>query len=361
MFSIGRVKQMTPEERRRKRKEKHRLVQSKKLIVRIPKPKPVEKWKDFHSYKRWNLLPIEMFQHKGIYFSMMFEYKTFASRYLHFQTYGHFYLKHHSFPNAPSFVNIFTKIQEEAREKYMLNQKLRWAFKRLTNAYLQKKLQLKNEVDPISLETPKKSIYIYDYQTRSKFLFEAQHLLRDFQTRLLTHEELFPTPLYLRNPLTNTKLSLGQLIHIVGQIKHHGLSHWTIECYLDSRYAMNIFLRDNNRKLRLHALKETLQSKYATEIILDFIEMQHHIYKKDFDERTYRWALENNKCHSMERIRSWKNLTFRFYELDITNEDFTERNALWNKNTSLILNLCSPCLELLEVRRTLRLNKNRSS
>lgn len=345
-FSQGRAATVSPEERHRRRRQRQ-------INPSTGKTKAVEPWKDFHSLKRWNLIPQDMFKNKGIYFSMMFDYPTFTARYTHFQHYCHFFIKNHKFPTNPDFLNIYNQMEQEAKEKYMLNQKLRWAFKRLAVKYLQTKLQVKNEVDPVSLEEPKQSVYVYDYATRSKFAFEAQHLLRDFQTRLLTHDELFPSPLNLRNPLTNEKLKMGQTIHVLSQIKKFGLSHWTIECYLDAQFCIALFLRDNNRKLRLHALKETLNNPLlATEIILDFIEMQHVIYNKHFDERTYQWALQNNKCHTMERIRSWKALTYRFYELDITQEDYNERVVIWKKNIALLQHLCSPCIELLEIRRS---------
>jgi hypothetical protein len=243
-------------------------------------------------------------------------------------------------------------IQQEARVKFFLNQKLRFQFKRIVSMYLHTKLQLKNETDPVTMEPPIQAVFLYDHANRCKFRFEAKELLRDFSTRLLTHEDLFPTPLSLRNPLTNSKLHLGQMLSLYTQIKSFGQMHWTFECFQDARFRMRLFARDNQRKLRLSALHDLMKSPDGSDFVLDFIEAQHDILEKPFDLRAYTWALKTYKCNSIERIHSWKVMCLAFYEIEITEDDIYERQRKRSKLTPIVLKLCSPCVEILMIRRT---------
>ena len=348
MFHIGIESQRTPDERHRRRASQRRREDR-----RIPaESKPVEQWNSFSERKSWNLIPKDKFTNKGLYFSMSFDYQSFAHRYGRFQ---HFIQTFGIGIGTPKLTEtpLTKELYAEAKEKYFLNQKLRFAFKRLVSAYLKKTMKIKNELDTITFEPPKQAVFLYDHANRCKFQFEAKELLRDFSTRLLTHEDLFPMPLFPRNPLTNGKLHLGQLLSLYSQIKAFGQMHWTLECFQDARFTLHLFFRDNLRKLRISALRDVMRSPQASDFILDFIEAQHDIYNKQFDLRTYQWALRTNKCHSMDRIRSWKSMCFTFYEIEITEDDLFERQQKMRKLTPLLLKLCSPCLEIQQVKRTL--------
>lgn len=366
MFSLGIVRRRTPEERRRYHQEqgqrrriqqlRHQRSSSVHLQSRqqvqqssTSSHSPVKQWKSFQDIPSWNLIPKEKFKNQGLYFSMCFDYPSFAHRYTHFQNFGYWI----GFPSQPVKDSLLIEeLNREAKEKYLLNQTLRQAFKRLISTYLHKRMKIMNEKDPITLELPKQSVFLYDHANRSTFQFEAKELLRDFSSRLLSHEDLFPTPLFLRNPLTNAKLHLGQMISLYVQIKAFGHMHWTLECFQDARFEMKIFSRENHRKLRLSALKDLMRSPERCNFILDFIEAQHDILNKPFDLRTYQWALRTNKCYSMERIQSWKTMCYTFYEIEITEDDLIERQRKMNKLTPILLNLCSPAVEILLAKRS---------
>ena len=347
MFSMGRIQRRTPEERRRHRQAQRRRVAQQQRTA-LPPPPAAKSWSTLF-YQSWNLLPQEKFTNKGLYYSMSFNYPSFAYRYAHFMNFSTWIGKQKDVEKqCPHILDL----QEEAKEKFFLNQQLRFQFKRIVSSFLLKKIQLKNEVDPITMEVPIHTVILYDHTNRCKFRFEARELLRDFSTRLLTHEDLFPTPLFLRNPLTNSRLHLGQLISVYSQIKSFGQMHWTLECLQDARFAMGPFVRDNSRKLRLSALRNLMKSSDGNLFLLDFIEAQHDILNKPFDLRTYQWALKNNKCYSMDRIRSWRALCYTFYEIEITEEDLFERQRKMSKLTPIVQNLCTPAIEIQMVKRT---------
>lgn len=350
---MGILTRRTPEERRRQRMLRQRQQPRRNPTPSSPQSQisqtPVKSWGEFSSFKRWNLIPIEQFTNKGLYYSMCFDYPNFAHRYGHFQNFVFWIGKPNlALRDCPYIHSMYI----EAKEKYFLNQKLRFQFKRLISVFLQKKMKMKNDKDPITLEAPKEPVYLYDHSNRCKFQFEAKELLRDFSTRLLAHEDLFPTPLFLRNPLTNAKLHLGQILSLYSQIKSHGQMHWTLECFQDAGFSIILFSRDNRRKLRLSALKELMRSQESDEFILEFIESQHDIFNKPFDFRTYQWAFKTKKCHSMERIRSWKTMCYTFYEIEITEEDIFERQRKMAKLTPIVLDLCSPAIEIQQVKRS---------
>lgn len=336
MFSIGVAQRRTPDERRRYQRQQQRRNLTPSSVIQSSFP---------FSYRGWNLLPKELFTNKALYFSMSFEYATFPQRYTQFMNFRLYIGK----PLGNQ--GQCHAIQTEAKEKFFLNQKLRFLFKRIVSMYLFKKLQLKNEKDPVTMEPPRHTVFLYDHVNRCKFQFEAKELLRDFSMRLLTHDDLFPTPLYLRNPFTNSKLHLGQLLSLYTQIKSFGYMHWTLECFQDARFMIGVFARENMRKLRLAALRDLMKSPQGSEFILDFIEAQHDMLNKPFDLRTYKWALKTNKCHSMERIQSWKTICFAFYEIEITEEDLFERQRKTTKLIPLVIKLCSPCVEIVMERR----------
>jgi hypothetical protein len=341
MFSIGIAPRRNSENRHRHRNRNPQRRHE------LPSTTVANPWSRFSIYNRWNLLPIEKFTDKGLYYSMSFDYPSFASRYLHFMKFPTRIGTQSITPELPSHS---LKLQQEAKEMFFLNQRLRFQFKRLISAYLLQKMPIKNEVDPITLEVPRQPVFLHDHANRCTFQFEAKELLRDFSTRLLTHDDLFPCPLCLRNPFTNAKLHIGQILSLYRQIKSFGQMHWTVECFKDARFSLKLFQRDNMRKLRLSALRNLMKSPQCVDFLLDFIEAQHDSYNKQFDLRTYRWALERS-IETMERIRSWKFICLCFYEVEITEDDFVERQRKINKLAPIILRLCSPCDELYLARR----------
>jgi hypothetical protein len=355
MFHMGTLPRRNPDERRRQRAaQRRRQEQSRIPPPPVPSVISAKTWETFFTYRGWNLIPIEKFTHKGLYYSMCFEYTSFEYRYTHFMNFCTWIGKPTKLQMQSPHV---VQVQSEAKEKFFLNQRLRYQFKRLVSAYLRKKMPLKNEVDPITFESPIQKVFLYDHAHRCTFQFEAKQLLRDFSTRLLTHDDLFPTPLPLRNPLTNAKLHIGQLLSVYFQIKSMGHMHWTFECLQDAQFKMALFCRDNMRKLRLSALRNLMNSPDGIPFLFDFIEVQHDIVNKPFDVRTYDWALRTTTCQSIDRIRSWKTMCYTFYEIEITEEDIVERQRKISKLTPIILNLCSPCEEIQRVRRSHALPK----
>lgn len=324
-------------------------------VVKSREKDPPKPWKSFFSLPTWNLIPKEKFTYVGNYFLFNFEYYGFREQYCRL------HLKQCPFKKSPSYIqDLWTARQKEVEEKYQLNQRLRWAFKKLANCWLDKKLQFKNTTDFATLDTPKQEVILYDWAQRCKYRFEAASILADFRTRLLCHEELFPMPRFLRNPFTNLTLSNAQIHFLYTQLKQCGKTHWTMECLRDARYDLYYFNRDNQRKLRLAALKNLLETAECRYVLLDFIESQHLLLNKHCDVNLYEWAIGSSKAATMKRIQSWKEMCYKYYEIDITTEDPDDKAAKYHYISALVEPLCSPCEELRMVRQLTR-NKRREA
>lgn len=307
------------------------------------KPEP---WKSL-VFPKWCILPDHCFNHKGIRFTYEFQNHGFTHQYLKCQ------LIPCPFKHATEeHKKHWNDIRQELLAKYYLNQKVRWAMKQLFVRWLSKRLAFKNEMDPITLEAPKQPITLVDWQQRSKFTFEASSLRNDMRSKLLTHEELFPMPCTPRNPFTNAPLNYGQIHSILEQIRLAGKTDWVLEGYREAKYEIYFFNRDNHRKLRLYALRDLLTTAECRYVLGDFIESQHQLFRKHYDSRVYEWAITSQR-RTIKRIEAWKEMCYRYYEVEITVDDVDERSRRQRLLEKSIEPLCTPCEELRMLRRML--------
>jgi hypothetical protein len=224
--------------------------------------------------------------------------------------------------------------------------------KQILNRWLAQKLSCKNDTDPITMEVPKQPITLIDWRQRAKYTFEAASLRNDMRSKLLTHDEMFPMPCNPRNPFTNTHFTYGQLHSLFEQIRAAGKTEWALEAFRDAQFDVYMFARDNNRKLRLFALRDLLASSDCKYVLVDFIESQHIVFHKHYDSRVYEWAINSHRP-TIKRIQAWKEMCYKYYELEIVIDDSDERQRRQNLLGKSIEPLCNPCEELRMLRRML--------
>lgn len=316
--------------------------------------RPLEQWTSFVQPK-WCILPRSCFTSPSNRFAFEFGETGFREQYIKSQV--------RPCPFRPTstgtpFETQWNAMRLELLELYYLNQKVRFAFKRLLNAYLSRTILFRNDVDPVTLERPVQEIVVFDWKSRSKYRFEAKSLAVDMRTRMLTHEDMFPMPAFPRNPYTNSRFSLGQLCSIFQSLKTFGKTDWLLEAYRDARFDLHLFTRDNQRKLRLCALKDLLQTSECRYLLLDFIRAQHIALEKYCDAIVYEWAITYS--HDIKRIESWKEYCYKFYEIEITVEDIEDRIHRQTVLTRHIEPLCTPCEELKKIRQLLRTKRRQA-
>jgi hypothetical protein len=196
------------------------------------------------------------------------------------------------------------------------NQQLRWCFKRLIQRWRMARFRQANTTDVVTMEEPKQPVFVYDWTTRTKYVFEATTLFRGIRTSLLLADELFPTPKAPKNPYTNQPLTYGQLHFALNTLREKGRADWTTESFRAADYDLTVFKRRNNMQLRLAALNSLFAK--PTEIayvdtLFDFIDFSHDNAEIEMERKdVWLWAIENKHDHDL--IRCWRLLCYDYYK-----------------------------------------------
>jgi len=113
---------------------------------------------------------------------------------------------------------------------------------------------VKNTEDPVTLEIPKKPVYVIDFVNRSSFVYDASTIKRTIQDRILLSDHMFPIPKRPVNILTNKEFTCYQLYSIIQQCKKYGETSWIMESLTDLSCNYNRFVIHNKQTLKLKAI-----------------------------------------------------------------------------------------------------------
>jgi hypothetical protein len=204
----------------------------------------------------------------------------------------------------------YNTIQNALLKTFHANQRLRWLLKRLVLSWKSTRFTTVNDVDIITMETPKQPVYIRDWSQKKIYVFEASSLLKDAIMRLSQHDELFMEPQYPRNLLTNMNFPYSSFMAITDAFRKYGITHWIWEAFVESKYRTTSFLANFEVSLKLYGLNEVLQSgstHYSREFLIEFIlqEYEHHQVTPPSDATLHK-VLE--KDWNMRSVRLWINL-----------------------------------------------------
>lgn len=138
---------------------------------------------------------------------------------------------------------------------------------------------LKNTEDPVTMETPKRPIYVFDMKQRISFLYDARTLRKTIENRILLSDYMFSEPKKPVNLLTNTPFSYGQLISIIRQCKKYGEFSWILEDLYKYRCDLSLLIAHNKQKLKIEAInayfKKSPESIRETVLDLFNLEAEH--------------------------------------------------------------------------------------
>jgi len=195
----------------------------------------------------------------------------------------------------------------------------RFLFRILLHHWRSRKLITVNTDDVATLETPKKAIFVVDWQTKKKYQYEATTLMRDMTERLLNHDGFFDTSQEPRNPLTNNPLTQAQTLSIWNQISYAGIPVSTaFTAYRQCHWNLERFIREYSKNLQLHAFRRTMQNTRhgdCIERLLDFID---YVYDQEdciYNRFAYKYVL--SKFPDNDTIKSWASFCTRYYEASI--------------------------------------------
>ncbi len=219
----------------------------------------------------------------------------------------------------------FEQIQKQIQEAFEKNQRLRFAFKRILNAWRFKHVVIVNTVDIVTQEPIQKLVSIYDWNLRKCYQFEASTILRDSTLRLLNHDSLMMESLPPRNILTNTNFTEGQCIALYAQMKPHGItnSHW--ESFAKCGFSTKKLVYKYEVPMRLEIM-ETLFKTYSwdsADMIVDFVDGQYRELNELVpDESFIFYALKKHWEHPY--VRAWVYLCRKYWAAQIRPHAFTD-------------------------------------
>ncbi len=172
--------------------------------------------------------------------------------------------------------------------------------------------------DPITLEMPDKPVYVYDWRNKKKFVFDAKSLATYLDSKMMYHENGFPSPIYPRNPWTNSDFSYSQLVSIYQQLKAHGELRWAFLTFRRCQFNESRWLMYHGSTLTMNAIQTNLialDTVDARELLEDFIvaKMEELGYNvSDTILSAYRIAMKHLPNHWY--IQECKKIAIMHYE-----------------------------------------------
>jgi hypothetical protein len=170
----------------------------------------------------------------------------------------------------------FGNLKELVYEAYIKEWRLRFAFKKMLILWRVYKMNktCEKEVDPITLSEPEKEIYVYDWDNKKKFVFDAKSMATNIETKLMYHEYGFPSPMYPRNPKNNVEFSYKQMVSLYYQLKAHGELRWGFTTLREYNFNKHRWHMYHKSALTVNSIKSSislLDSSDGRELLLDFI------------------------------------------------------------------------------------------
>ena len=191
-----------------------------------------------------------------------------------------------------------------------LNQRFRWAMKRLIYRWRVSKCRAVNEEDVVTGEVPGKLVEIYDWPQKCKYVFEAATVYRDYLTKIQNANGLFVIPRVPRNPFTNMELTYGQLHFTIAGLIKHGYNHWSFDAMKKCDYSMDIFREVYAYPLKYDNLKNVFKKPTeldCVDIVYDFISDEYYYHNI---EQPYKhgWDIALKEYPNLEIIQAWRAL-----------------------------------------------------
>ena len=210
------------------------------------------------------------------------------------------------------FYSVFTRDKKSfdiIRRCLYLNQRFRWAMKRLIYRWRIARCKPMNTEDIFTGEIPVKLIEIYDWAQKSKYVFEAATVYRDYMTKIQNASNFFVNPMMPRNPFTNSDLTYGQLHFMIRDLIHHGFNHWSFDALKKSGYSMDVFGSVYEYPLKYDNLKNVFRKPTeiaCTDAVFECIESEYeyHGVALPYKHGWYVALRENPDCKIIQQWRA---------------------------------------------------------
>jgi hypothetical protein len=222
-------------------------------------------------------------------------------------------------PALPASLPWGSRLASAIQITYTKLIRMRARFRKFLHHWRVNRLKLASEEDLVTCEVPVHPITVVDWNTKTKYTFEASTLMRDITNRLLTHDGFFDTPQSPRNPFTNEPFTLAQMVSLWNQLSRSPEpASWAFTCFASSQFNLKTFSTDYTIPLQLNALRVTMLDPTdldQQDRLLDFIEYEHDLAGVRFYRNTYNHAILHHQ--DLLRMVSWRTLCTEFYEAHI--------------------------------------------
>ena len=175
-------------------------------------------------------------------------------------------------------------------------------------------------IDPITLCPPEKTVTVYDWATRKRYLFDAKSLATLIDSQLLYNEYGFSVPQMPRNPWTNIEFTYIQLVSMYEQLQYHGELRWgftTLRSHQFHKEAWELYHRPALTMKAIRASMTQLDTRAAREMLEDFIIRQMEECQMSMTDNIlhiYSLAIQHVPNHWY--IESFKSLACQFWEAE---------------------------------------------
>jgi hypothetical protein len=131
-----------------------------------------------------------------------------------------------------------------------------------------------NLEDIVTMEVPKKPVYVINYAERCTYVYEADTMRRSINTSLLMSDWMFENPIYPINPLSNEPFTIGQSLSIYNQMKAYGMFSWIFDRFKACGFNIKDFKLRFKQQLKLEAIESHFKNEpiNSKETIFDLFE-----------------------------------------------------------------------------------------
>lgn len=185
---------------------------------------------------------------------------------------------------------IFPKLCSAVRQEYIIETRLRYQFKRLLNAWLQKKMDRKSSdlIDIVTMNPIQRPIYVYDGKHRRRYIFEADSLNKSIKRNLYAQQYTIPGPKKPVNIITNKPFTYVQLVSIYDQLLTTRVRIEDFSAFRKFQFKLETWKLYMYNHLYMAAIKEELynyQSMDGKDMLEDFMKDMITILKVPLSER----------------------------------------------------------------------------
>ena len=169
--------------------------------------------------------------------------------------------------------------------------------------------------DVVSLEIPKKPVYVINFNQGCSYVYEASTILKTIVNRLLNSNYMFPEAKEPVNLLSNEEYSLGQYISVSIQLKRYNMFSWIFDRFKASCFTLTRFNMDLKQQLKIQAINSHFidQPDSAQDTVLDFFELNAGNYILMTENKINSFIKNYNHISPSPYTQRWINATRRYY------------------------------------------------